>query len=158
MIRTLAALALTAALSGCGLRVYQPDAFGKGKRLALVTLSAPSRVRLLTDSHSVSGAVGAVADGLSHDARPILTQTRAAIVKGLGSTGHYRLLPEKEVLGSSAYAAAQADPTRVLTAEWITPTGYRYSTTSRTRSCSRGSSASTARSSSARTTAGCSTA
>lgn len=105
------------ALGACALgRTVRPDAFGPGKTLAVVTVYSPSTVVL---SHEGPGlglqgyGQGYTREELAQTAA-VFAETKSAVLRVLGSSRHFQLVPEQTVLSSGAYAASHGgDPGRV---------------------------------------------
>lgn len=128
-----ALLAVCTVASGCATAAYKPDAFGKGKRFAVVAFVTPPQISYFQNDamgKTLSGGLKAMGDsGYSADSKRIFDDTRPAILKAFAGTGRFQLIPEQEVLGSKAYAAAPGDdPTKLFLGmgEFRLAPGYKY--------------------------------
>ncbi len=121
-----AALALTAC-SGIG-RTLRPEAFGPRKRMAVGTVTSPSKIR----THWTSVGPGPFGQTQMNDhgstvgeTAAVFGDTKAAALRALARSRSFSLVPESAVLSSPAYAAVRPSDGKHLTIEFIAPRGYK---------------------------------
>ncbi len=120
-----AALALEACALG---RTVRPEAFGPGKPMAVVTVYSPSKVVISSASPGLGlpGYSQAYSREELAETAAVFADTKAAVLRALASSRHFRLVPEQAVLSSGVYAASHAgDPNRLGVLRLVTPPGYK---------------------------------
>jgi hypothetical protein len=127
MSRSVALLLATVALAGCMRPAWRPDAFGPGRRMAVVTISSGPKVEYVSETRTLSSFFTMAAGArYSDDARPYLEETRPLVLKALGATGKFALVPEKAVLASGPYRATAEDDPSYVTRTLQTAKGYKF--------------------------------
>ncbi|HET9552870.1 MAG TPA: hypothetical protein VFP50_07870 [Anaeromyxobacteraceae bacterium] len=129
--RTLWLLPVALLLGACQFsRVSKPEAFGPGKALAVVTVYSTSKVELTHETPGI-GMPGVIPSQYREELAPtsaFFSDTKATVLRVLGSSRHFRLVPEQAVLSSGAYAAARPDAPAMLGVRFVTPPGYKLLT------------------------------
>ena len=117
------ALALLA-LAGCVIvpTRFEPTAFDAGKTYAVVTIATNEQIA--PGSKPLSEMLGG--DNPARDSRRILEEARPIILTTFGETGHFRLLPERDVLASTAYRGMPPHDAHYMLTDWNVPEGYRF--------------------------------
>lgn len=111
--RLLAVALMAWLLTGCATRVITgaPDvdkaAFGKGKRFAIVTIAS---TKTFQGNRSLADAFKDADQIPGANTQPMINQLDPRIVRALGRSGHFQLLPESRVLRSAAYRNVAEDP------------------------------------------------
>lgn len=126
MHKSIAAL-VALALAGCVRPAWRTDAFGRGRRMALVTISSGPTVEYHSESRSLVSLFKMAAGArYSDDARPYLEESRPLALKALGATGKFALVPERTVLASAPYRGTKEDDPNYFTRTFQTPKGYKF--------------------------------
>ncbi|TAM44187.1 MAG: hypothetical protein EPN55_11450 [Gammaproteobacteria bacterium] len=137
-VMRLLALMAAVALSACVIipSSYETQAFGKSKKFAVVSVFASPEISSGSGTGSgigftVSGLIKAVSDesGYHNDADKILADTSPQILKDIGSSRHYTLVPARTVLDHKAYRAAEAEDTGIplgFGKKWLVAPGYKF--------------------------------
>lgn len=130
--RTLFLLPIALLLGACQFsRVSKPEAFGPGKALAVVTVYSTSKVAMSHEGASTGLPGFRPSFQYYEELAPtsaVFADTKAAALRVLGSSRHFRLVPEPAVLSSGAYAAARPDDPAMLGVRFVTPPGYKLLT------------------------------
>jgi hypothetical protein len=125
------AVALVALLSGaCSFgRSVVPAAFKGGASFAIVNVNSAERISYSKTTLVTNSAGGLDTGGTGFDAGPaagIFPRTKAAAVRALASARRFRLVPEHEVLATTAYASTRPHPgTFYGGAKFIPAHGYK---------------------------------
>lgn len=122
-------------LSGClvAMSSYQPEAFGRGKTFAVVSIAAAPEIGMQgagagSGGWTLSGLFKASSSdsGYSHNADRILAETVPVIIKEMEKSRHFRLAQGSWVLQHKAYRAAEGDDPKKFMVTSILPKGYKY--------------------------------
>ena len=128
-------LASVLVLSGCliAMSSYEPEAFGRGKTFAVVSIAAAPEINVQGagaggGGWTLSGLVKSASSdsGYSNNADKILTDTAPLIVKELEKSRHFRLAQSSWVLQHKAYRSAKGDDPEKFMVTYILPKGYKY--------------------------------
>jgi hypothetical protein len=121
-----AALLLAALLpaAGCVLvpTKFDPTAFDDTKTYAVVTIASTEEIAQGNKKFSewLKG------DNPARDSQRILEEVRPVLIQALGGTGHFRLLPERQVLRSAAYRGMPPHDAHYMGTDMHVPEGYRF--------------------------------
>lgn len=136
IVKNLILIFLISAVAGCSNTMIKPDAFGKSKTYALVTVIYNPDINYFGSGKgfsmggqtTVSGLIKSAGknNGYSKDATEIFTQTYPKIVKSFQATKSFRLMAENKVLQNPAYKKAKGSEPTVLWTHFGMPTGYKY--------------------------------
>ncbi len=128
-------LASILVLSSCliAMSSYEPEAFGRGKTFAVVSIAAAPEINV---SGAGAGGGGWTLSGLfksassdsgySHNSDKILSDTAPLIIKELAQTRHFRLAQNGWVQQHKAYRATASDDPKKFMITYIVPKGYKY--------------------------------
>jgi len=119
-------LALAAAALVCACVIVptrlSPDAFGAQKTYAVVTIATNEEIAQGNKKFSewLQGYNPA------RDSRFLLEEVKPLLLERFAHSGHFRLLPERQVLGSNAYRAVPAGNPKFMGVSFHVPEGYRF--------------------------------
>ncbi len=122
-------------LSGCliAMSSYEPEAFGRAKTFAIVTIAASPEINVdgagsAGGGFTLSGLFKSASSesGYSSSADRILTDTVPVIVAELGKSRHFRLTQSGWVQQHKAYRAAAGDDPKKFMISFLVPKGYKY--------------------------------
>jgi hypothetical protein len=112
------------ALAGCVVvpTKFDPAAFDAKKTYAVVTIATVDEIAKTNKKFSewLKG------DNPARDSQRILEEAKPIILKAFGSTGHFRLAPERRVIRSAAYRKMPPHDAHYMMTDWHVPEGYRF--------------------------------
>lgn len=118
---------------GCAQLNVKPEAFGKTKTYAIISIMTTPKV---TSNVGNGGNAGFTLTGLlksaakdtgySADSGRIFKETVPLIVKAFQENKNFKLMPESKVLKSKAYAKAEGSDPKKLLQTFVLPPGYKY--------------------------------
>jgi len=122
--RRLLAAALPLALAACVIvpTRFEPTAFDDTKTYAVVTIASTEEIAQGNKKFSewLKG------DNPARDSQRMLEEVKPIILKALGRSGHFRLLPERDVIRSAAYRGMPPHEAHYMLTDWHVPAGYRF--------------------------------
>jgi|GEM_PF-2449371 len=99
-----------------------PDAFGAQKTYAVVTIATNEEIA--QGNKKLSELLKGY--NPARDSRFLLEEAKPLILERFARSGHFRLLPERQVLGSNAYRAVPAGKAKFMGVGFHVPEGYRF--------------------------------
>lgn len=122
-IHVLLAAALSV-LAGCVIvpTKFDPTAFDNTKTYAVVTIATTQEIAQGNKKFSewIKG------DNPARDSQRVLEEVRPVIIEALKGTGHFRLMPERQVLSSAAYRGMPEREAHYVFTDMHVPQGYRF--------------------------------
>lgn len=122
-------------LGGCliAMSSYEPEAFGRAKTFAVVSIAAAPEINVQGagaggGGWTLSGLFKSASSdsGYSNSADKILADTAPVIVKELERSRHFRLAQSGWVLQHKAYRSVEGDDPKKFMVTNILPRGYKY--------------------------------
>jgi len=129
--RIVVLLVALAALTGCA-GTIKPEAFGRGKSYAIVSIAATPEIGNVGgqqhNQHTITGLVKAASSdsGYTHDATEILRETIPLFQRGFTASKSFRLQPEGRVVKQKAYSAMAGDSAKAFMTTFKVAPGYKY--------------------------------
>jgi hypothetical protein len=126
--RIVALLVVLAALAGCA-GTIKPEAFGRGKSYAIVSIAATPEIGNMGErQQTITGLVKAASSesGYTQDATAILRETVPLFQRGFTASKSFRLQPEAKVVKQKAYSAMTADSAKAFMTTFKVAPGYKY--------------------------------
>jgi hypothetical protein len=133
--KVVSALALALGLSAClvAMSSYKPEAFGRGKTFAVVSIAGAPEITVPGAGPSgmgstLSGMVKAASSdsGYSNSADMVFAEAVPAALKELEKSRQFRLATGTWVTQHKAYRAAQGDEPKVMWSRMLVYKGYKY--------------------------------
>ena len=109
--------------------IQEPEAFGKKKRFAVVTIVSSPKISGNSGNGSITGMVKAVGKefrGYTGDAEKVFKASIPIVMSELKKSRHFTLVPENKVIRSKRYRALEGDPPKIMWAKMLVAKGYKY--------------------------------
>lgn len=125
-------LVLALVATGCATGSFKREAFGKGKRFAIVTVCASPDIGNMssnsTGGGTLLGGIKALSkdSGYSNSSKDVFKETLPLILKQFGDSGKFKLIPHETVAKSKTYSQAQADEPKVFFTRLEVADRYKY--------------------------------
>lgn len=107
----------------------EPNAFGKNKRFAIVSIMSVNKISANQGQAGLIGSIKAMSKkyNFTTETAPVLKKAVPIVYKRMARSGHFTLVSPRQVLQSRAYKSATGSkPKSFLGAKMITAPGYKY--------------------------------
>ncbi|MEE8387050.1 MAG: hypothetical protein V3R65_00610 [Acidiferrobacterales bacterium] len=106
-----------------------PNAFGKNKRFAIVSITSLNKITSNQGQAGVFGAIKAISKkySFSSDARPVVRKMVPILFQEMAKSRHFRLITSRSILNSRIYKNTKGAKLKgFMGTKMITAPGYKY--------------------------------